>query len=120
VLEYETVAKAKDEQLSLLSVELHTGRSHQIRVQLSASGFPLYGDQKYGRKVNRRGQQIALWAHTLEVEHPTKKRSFAFNHCHRTNIRGIFGTNESYPNFIRIAPKDELRSFLMKKISSFH
>lgn len=71
VLEYETIGKAK--QLSLLSVKLHTGRPHQIRVQLSTSGCPLYGDQKYGQKVNRPGQQIALWAHTLEVEHPTKK-----------------------------------------------
>jgi len=41
-------------------VELHTGRSHQIRVQLSAVGCPLYGDQKYGQKLNRPGQQIAL------------------------------------------------------------
>src|SRR6185312_745245 len=56
VLEYETISST--EQLSLLSIRLHTGRSHQIRVQLSASGFPLYGDQKYGQQANRPGQQI--------------------------------------------------------------
>lgn len=71
VLEYKMLAN--NAEMSLLSVKLHTGRSHQIRVQLSASGFPLYGDQKYGQQVNRPGQQIALWAYSLEFEHPVKK-----------------------------------------------
>lgn len=70
ILEYETIGKTKD--LSLLSIRLYTGRPHQIRVQLSALGCPIYGDQKYGVK-NRPGQQIALWAHQLQFEHPTKK-----------------------------------------------
>lgn len=73
VLEYEMISST--EQLSLLSIRLHTGRSHQIRVQLSASGWPLYGDQKYGQHVNQPGQQIALWAHVLEFPHPTTKES---------------------------------------------
>lgn len=71
VLDYEVIDSADG--LSLLSVRLHTGRSHQIRVQLSAFGFPLYGDQKYGQHVNKPGQQIGLWAHTLEFPHPTTK-----------------------------------------------
>ncbi|MBS4209423.1 RluA family pseudouridine synthase [Bacillus sp. FJAT-50079] len=71
VLEYELIGTR--DKLSLLAVRLHTGRSHQIRVQLSASGLPLYGDQKYGPKVNRPGQQIALWARTLNFPHPTTK-----------------------------------------------
>ncbi|MDQ0216446.1 23S rRNA pseudouridine1911/1915/1917 synthase [Oikeobacillus pervagus] len=71
ILEYETIEKHKD--LSLLAVKLHTGRPHQIRVQLAASNCPIYGDQKYGQAVNRPGQQIALWAHILQFEHPTKK-----------------------------------------------
>lgn len=58
--------------LSLVEVELETGRSHQIRVQLSHAGHPIVGDQKYGVKDERKGQQIALWAHELEVKHPTK------------------------------------------------
>ncbi|MCM3110783.1 RluA family pseudouridine synthase [Lederbergia lenta] len=69
ILEYETISSK--EKLKLLSVLLHTGRPHQIRVQLSTSGFPLFGDQKYGQQVNRPGQQIALWAHKLEFKHPT-------------------------------------------------
>ncbi|MBY7142102.1 RNA pseudouridine synthase [Virgibacillus sp. NKC19-3] len=64
---------AQTEQLSLLSVRLQTGRPHQIRVQLAEMGTPIYGDQKYGSNINKPGQQIALWAHSLSVEHPTKK-----------------------------------------------
>lgn len=58
---------------SLLSVNLQTGRPHQIRVQLSAMGHPIYGDQKYGEHLNQRGQQIALWSHSISFEHPVKK-----------------------------------------------
>ncbi|MBD8003706.1 RluA family pseudouridine synthase [Bacillus norwichensis] len=76
ILEYRVLASS--ENLSLLSVRLLTGRSHQIRVQLSTIGHPLYGDQKYGQNVNRPGQQIALWANTLEFEHPTKKDTVRF------------------------------------------
>ncbi len=71
-LEYEVAASNKEHALSLLRVKLHTGRSHQIRVQLSHMGFPIYGDQKYGQSVNTPGEQIALWAQELSVKHPTK------------------------------------------------
>src|SRR5690625_347623 len=70
ILDYKLL-KQSDE-LSLLAVELHTGRSHQIRVQLAEEGMPLYGDQKYGSHVNKPGQQIALWSHLLSFKHPTK------------------------------------------------
>ncbi len=76
ILEYRMLGRA--ENLSLLSVRLLTGRSHQIRVQLSSIGHPLYGDQKYGQNVNRPGQQIALWANTLEFAHPTKTEMVRF------------------------------------------
>lgn len=70
ILEYKVLSK-KDN-LSMLEVELKTGRSHQIRVQLANQGTPLYGDQKYGGHVNKHGQQMALWASSLSVKHPTK------------------------------------------------
>ncbi|WP_223155202.1 RluA family pseudouridine synthase [Alkalibacillus aidingensis] len=71
VLDY--VVLGHDQGLTLVKVKLHTGRSHQIRVQLANIGCPLYGDQKYGAKVNKPGQQIALWSHKLGIEHPTLK-----------------------------------------------
>lgn len=72
ILDYEVLDYNLKEDLSLVKVTLHTGRSHQIRVQLSHVGTPIYGDQRYGQHVNQVGQQIALWAHKLEVKHPTK------------------------------------------------
>lgn len=56
--------------LSLVLVKLHTGRSHQIRVQFAHAGFPLWGDARYGG--GRPGQQIALWGAGLALVHPTK------------------------------------------------
>ncbi len=61
------------EGFSLLEIQLHTGRPHQIRVQLANMGHVLYGDQRYGVKVNKPGQQIALWAHKVAFLHPTQK-----------------------------------------------
>ncbi|MHC5268567.1 RluA family pseudouridine synthase [Enterococcus sp. LJL98] len=71
ILNYQVLASQKG--LSLVEVQLETGRPHQIRVQLAGMGHPIYGDQRYGREFSRVGQQIALWAHSLELEHPTKK-----------------------------------------------
>jgi 23S rRNA pseudouridine1911/1915/1917 synthase len=71
-LEYEVLQTNEKENLSLLAVKLHTGRSHQIRVQLSHRGYPIFGDQKYGQNVNKPGEQIALWAYELAIKHPTK------------------------------------------------
>ncbi|SHG83581.1 RluA family pseudouridine synthase [Ornithinibacillus halophilus] len=71
VLEYDVIGQK--ENMSLVSIKLITGRPHQIRVQFASRNLPLYGDQKYGKKVNEPGQQIALWSQSLEVEHPTKK-----------------------------------------------
>src|SRR5665647_3632388 len=63
ILEYETMGSVNG--LSLVFVVLHTGRSHQIRVQFASIGCPLYGDQRYGAHVNQVGQQIALWSGEL-------------------------------------------------------
>lgn len=71
ILDYKVIGEAKG--MSLLEIKLHTGRPHQIRVQLSTIGCPLYGDQKYGQTANKPGQQIALWASELGFEHPTTK-----------------------------------------------
>ncbi len=64
--------------LSLIQVQLETGRSHQIRVQMAHMGCPLWGDQRYGFNVNKKGQQLALYAVKLRLIHPTKKDSMQF------------------------------------------
>ena len=64
--------------LSLIQVQLETGRSHQIRAQMAHIGCPLWGDQRYGFTVNKKGQQLALYAVKLRLIHPTKKESMQF------------------------------------------
>jgi len=56
---------------TLLEVRLETGRAHQIRVQLAATGCPIVGDLRYGSRRGL-GPMIALHAHTIAFEHPTR------------------------------------------------
>lgn len=72
ILNYKVLGTDQKHNLSLLEVELETGRSHQIRVQLAHLGHPIYGDQRYGQEYSKPGEQIALWAHGISVKHPTK------------------------------------------------
>lgn len=67
-LSYEVIDEY--ENLSLVKIELETGRHHQIRVQFSNDGHALYGDQKYGKGPS--GKQIALWAYKIRFKHPVK------------------------------------------------
>jgi len=63
--------------LSLVKINLETGRSHQIRVQFSSRNYPLYGDQKYN--VNAKiGQQISLFSNSITFNHPVTKESISF------------------------------------------
>ena len=75
-LDYELVKYNEIKNLSLLKINLHTGRHHQIRVQLSNFGHSIYGDQKYGKRG--KGKQIALWAYKLTIEHPITKEKMEF------------------------------------------
>ena len=75
-LDYETLKYNSEIDLSVLKVLLHTGRHHQIRVQLSSRGHSIYGDQKYGTRG--RGKQIALWAYKLTIQHPISKEEMVF------------------------------------------
>ena len=74
-LSFRTLAREKG--LSLLDVNLQTGRPHQIRVQLSHRGLPLKGDQRYNPGA-RVGEQIRLWAYALTLTHPTLKEPMTF------------------------------------------
>ena len=75
VLEYNTIKYDKERDLSLIKVDLHTGRHHQIRLQMSNAGYPLYGDQRYGKEDKK---QIALYAYKLEFIHPVTKEEMSF------------------------------------------
>ncbi len=61
---------------SLIRIRLHTGRTHQIRVQFSSRKMPLVGDGKYGSKDNE--CDIALWSYRLAFQHPMKKKEIEF------------------------------------------
>ena len=76
ILDYEVLKYDKDLDLSVLKIELHTGRHHQIRVQLSSRKHSIYGDQKYGGRGH--GKQICLWAYELRLKHPVSKEELTF------------------------------------------
>lgn len=75
ILDYELVDYKNN--LSLVKIFLKTGRSHQIRVQFSSRNHPLYGDQRYNKNA-KIGEQIALFASSLTLEHPTTKEIMTF------------------------------------------
>ena len=77
ILEYTLVAK-KDN-LNLVKINLLTGRHHQIRVQFSHHGYPLYGDHRYNKKfINNNNANIALIAKKLPFYHPTTNELLTF------------------------------------------
>ena len=63
--------------LSLADVKLHTGRTHQIRVQMAGQGSPVYGDMRYGGENAKKGN-LALWAYSLSFTHPVTKERLRF------------------------------------------
>ena len=76
ILDYEVLKYDKEQNLSVLKINLHTGRHHQIRVQLSSRMHAIYGDSKYhGRGA---GNNICLWAYKLTIVHPTTKEEMTF------------------------------------------
>ena len=75
-LEYEVLTYNQVKDLSLVKINLYTGRHHQIRVQLAHAGHSIFGDQKYGTRG--KGKQIALWAYELTIQHPITKQELTF------------------------------------------
>ena len=79
LLEYDTVEElttARGEECSLVNVLLHTGRTHQIRVQFASRGHTLIGDGKYGARGDNR--PIALFAKRLAFLHPVTHKPMEF------------------------------------------
>ena len=83
-LEYEVLNRCETEEygtLTLLRVKLYTGRHHQIRLQLSNSGIPIWGDNKYNKVFMKKKEftQIALWSHKFGFKHPKTKEYAEFS-----------------------------------------
>ena len=82
-LDYEVITYNEIKNLSLVKINLHTGRHHQIRVQLSNFEHSIFGDQKYGTRG--KGKQIALWAYELIIQHPISKEEIIFKDLPEAN-----------------------------------
>ena len=72
-LNYEVIGYVSDK--TIVKINLITGRHHQIRLQFKNIGYPLYGDQLYGKKNN---EQIRLYAYKLSFNHPITKEKLEF------------------------------------------
>lgn len=78
-LEYKVIENYNN-QLSLVEVNLFTGRSHQIRVQMSSIKTPIFGDSKYGGDIVK-NQKLSLWAYSLSFLHPVSNQKMTFTVC---------------------------------------
>ena len=76
-LSYELLSYDENKDLSLVKVNLKTGRHHQIRVQFSSRGYPLVGDNRYGFDNNK---EIGLFAYKLSFPHPITKEIISFSY----------------------------------------
>lgn len=82
---------AKSDKYTLLEVDLHTGRHHQIRVQLSNMGCVIKGDLKYGAKRSNFDGSISLHARSIKFEHPVSKKSIeVFAPCPKNDALWTF------------------------------
>jgi len=77
-LAYEILSTVETEQgrLTLFKIRLFTGRTHQIRVQLSSRGMPLVGDGKYGSRI--KSESIALWSNKIKLNAPVNAEKSVF------------------------------------------
>ena len=75
VLDYWVLGKNAD--LARVRILLHTGRTHQIRVQFASRGLPLVGERKYSQLNDP--CEIALWSYRLGFVHPTTGEKMEFS-----------------------------------------
>ncbi len=82
LLDYKLLSYDEQEKTALLEIHLHTGRHHQIRVQMASAGMPLCGDRKYGGQVETNVENFrrfpALCAYELTFRHPKGGKQVTF------------------------------------------
>ena len=74
VLDYELLNCTENN--SLVKIHLHTGRTHQIRVQFASRGMPLVGERKYAQRND--DCELALWSCRLAFSHPRTGETMDF------------------------------------------
>ena len=83
---YEVLSGSEDH--SVVQCELVTGRTHQIRVHLSAAGWPILGDEVYG-KPDARIRRQALHAWRVALPHPATRQRIEFESPLPDDMRGL-------------------------------
>ena len=78
LLSYDVLGFSETVNASLVKIRLHTGRTHQIRVQFSSRGHALFGDRKYGAG-EADACAIALWSWKLSFAHPQSGKIVCFS-----------------------------------------
>jgi len=78
--------------LTLIEIELISGRFHQIRLQFSSRGLPLYGDTKYGNSDSKVATDLGLYAFRLEIVHPISKEMMIFEKAPHFGVFTKFNT----------------------------
>lgn len=77
-LEYKIISRCSDNKRSEAEIKLHTGRTHQIRVQFASRKTPLCGDRRYGAPAES-GDSLALCAVSLSLFHPISGKAMSFS-----------------------------------------
>ncbi|HPI99528.1 MAG TPA: RluA family pseudouridine synthase [Enterococcus sp.] len=85
----------RNDELALVDIQLHTGRTHQIRVHFSAIGCPLVGDDMYGGTMDLPLVRQALHCYELHFTHPFTKKALAFQCPLPTDMAEIRQTIET-------------------------
>ena len=105
---------------SLCAIRLETGRKHQIRVQMSNIGLPLWGDNRYGSGIP--GQQIALWGYKLTFEHPVTRRKMTFHSMPDGGVWNLYADLLTVPEDIderREPDHINIREEVVQKLEEF-
>lgn len=84
ITSYKIIKKDYDKNLSLLDIELHTGRTHQIRAHMAYIGHPILGDGKYGvnsinKKFKAKNQQLCSYSLTFDLNGENNRLSYLNN-----------------------------------------